>query len=266
MILLFLCMVYIYECVYMCFLYLCIVLCNRAAWKNNVTEWFTLYKMNIFDEKYRPSFQIFQSICATPNFKSWIRPRHSRTTPTHHPYKWAKGRLFKVYFLVTPIWSTSITLSHVHRCMTWTSSALQKQSEDNVIALRWHHNGHDGVSNHQPCDCLLSRLLNSRSKKTSKLRVTGLCAGNSPATGEFPAQMASNAENVSIWWRHHSGCCPQLAEAPTAGPHPLTSSLTTFPFCLLFDKAEMCNTHLWTKGLPQPCTPSTQRQVWSIWR
>ena len=24
-----------------------------------------------------------------------------------------------------------------------------------------------------------------------------------PGTGEFPAQMASNAENVSIWWRHH---------------------------------------------------------------
>ena len=22
-------------------------------------------------------------------------------------------------------------------------------------------------------------------------------------TGEFPAQRASNAENVSIWWRHH---------------------------------------------------------------
>ena len=21
--------------------------------------------------------------------------------------------------------------------------------------------------------------------------------------GEFPAQMASNAENISIWWRHH---------------------------------------------------------------
>ena len=34
--------------------------------------------------------------------------------------------------------------------------------------------------------------------KTSKFCVTGLCAGNSPATGEFPAQMASNAENVSI--------------------------------------------------------------------
>ena len=23
-------------------------------------------------------------------------------------------------------------------------------------------------------------------------------------TGEFPAQMASNAENVSSWWRHHA--------------------------------------------------------------
>ena len=41
------------------------------------------------------------------------------------------------------------------------------------------------------------------SKKTSKLRVTGLCRGKSPVTGEFPAQRASNAENVSIWWRHH---------------------------------------------------------------
>ena len=39
--------------------------------------------------------------------------------------------------------------------------------------------------------------------KSPKLRVKGLCAGNSPVTGEFPAQKASNAENVSISWRHH---------------------------------------------------------------
>ena len=44
-----------------------------------------------------------------------------------------------------------------------------------------------------------------KSKKIAKLRVTGLCVGNSPLTGEFPAQMASNVENVSIWWRHHDG-------------------------------------------------------------
>ena len=36
-----------------------------------------------------------------------------------------------------------------------------------------------------------------------QFRVTGHCAGNSPLTGEFPAQRASNTENVSIWWRHH---------------------------------------------------------------
>ena len=72
------------------------------------------------------------------------------------------------------------------------------------MPLRWRHTGRDSVSNHQPHDCLLNRLFRSRSRKTSKLRVTGLCMGNSPGTGEFPAQMASNAENVSIWWRHHA--------------------------------------------------------------
>ena len=72
-----------------------------------------------------------------------------------------------------------------------------------LSALQWCHNELDGVSNHQPQDCLLNRLFTRRSKKTSKLRVTGLCVGNSPGTGEFPTQMASNAENVSIWWHHH---------------------------------------------------------------
>ena len=61
-------------------------------------------------------------------------------------------------------------------------------------ALQWRHNGHDNVSNHQPHDCLFNRLSRRRSKKTSKLRVTGLCAGNSPGTGEFPDQMASYAK------------------------------------------------------------------------
>ena len=69
--------------------------------------------------------------------------------------------------------------------------------------LRWCHNACNGVSNQQPHDCLLNRLFSRRSKETSKLRVTGLCVGNSPGAGEFPAQMASNAENVSIWWRRH---------------------------------------------------------------
>ena len=52
--------------------------------------------------------------------------------------------------------------------------------------LRWRHNGCDCVWNHQPHDCLLNRLFRRRSKKISKLRVTGLCAGNSPGPENSP--------------------------------------------------------------------------------
>ena len=77
-------------------------------------------------------------------------------------------------------------------------------AESVSMPLQWRYYGLDGVSNHQPHDCLLNRLFRRRSKKTLKLRVIGLCVGNSPRTCEFPALMASNAEKVSIWWRHHA--------------------------------------------------------------
>ena len=54
------------------------------------------------------------------------------------------------------------------------------------ISLQWRQNDHDGVSNHQPHGCLLNRLFRRRSTKTSKLRVTGLCAGNSPGPVNSP--------------------------------------------------------------------------------
>ena len=86
------------------------------------------------------------------------------------------------------------------RCMEMSVAKLRPFCRP---PLQWRHNERDGVSNHQPHDCLLKRLFRRRSKTTSKVRVTGLCAGNSPGTSEVPAQMASYAENVSIWWRHH---------------------------------------------------------------
>ena len=49
-------------------------------------------------------------------------------------------------------------------------------------------------------------IVHSGAKKNIKPRVTGLCVGNSPVTGEFPPQMASNVENTYIWWRHHEIC------------------------------------------------------------
>ena len=41
-------------------------------------------------------------------------------------------------------------------------------------------------------------------RKHQSSALIGLCAGNSPVTGEIPAQTASNAENVSIWWCDHA--------------------------------------------------------------
>ena len=73
-------------------------------------------------------------------------------------------------------------------------------------------------------------LFRRKSKKTSKLRLTGLCAGNSPGTGEFPAQMASNEENVSIWWRHHEA-------TPRQGQSDWASQLYACSMCghLMFE-------------------------------
>ena len=68
--------------------------------------------------------------------------------------------------------------------------------------LQWRHYERSGVSNPRRFDCLLNHLFGCKSKKTSKLCVTGLCEGNPPVTGVFPSQRASDAENVSIWWRH----------------------------------------------------------------
>ena len=52
--------------------------------------------------------------------------------------------------------------------------------------LHWRHNDHDGVSNPQPHGCLLNRLFGPDHKKTSKLCVTGLCAGKSPGLVNSP--------------------------------------------------------------------------------
>ena len=76
-------------------------------------------------------------------------------------------------------------------------------------SLEWRHNG---VSNHGRLDCLLNRLFSCRSKQTWKLCVTGLCEGNPPVTGGFPSHRASNAENISTWWRHHVFFCTHFVD------------------------------------------------------
>ena len=70
----------------------------------------------------------------------------------------------------------------------WAETAWMNRSNVNRVdePLRWRHNGRDVVPNHQPHGCLLNRSFRRRSKKTSKLRVTGLCVGNSPGPVNSP--------------------------------------------------------------------------------
>ena len=110
-------------------------------------------------------------------------------------------------------WLSALTLSYA---ALLGRSAFMEQPTSLEISLPWRHNERDGVSNYQPHDCLLNRLFRRRSKKTSKLRVTGLCEfrrrskktsnlrvtglcdGNSPVTGEYPAQRAVTRKMFSF--------------------------------------------------------------------
>ena len=53
-----------------------------------------------------------------------------------------------------------------------------------MTSLQLRHNERDGVSNHRRIHCLLNCWFRHRSNKISKLRVTGLCVGKSPVTGD----------------------------------------------------------------------------------
>ena len=112
-----------------------------------------------------------------------------------------------IYALIYPSMSSiirfkSLSYNQISGDIHFSHSATMMQSHAS-FSLQWRHNERDGVSNHRRLYCLLNCWFRRRSNKTSKFRVTGLCAGDSPVTGEFPAQKASYAENVSIWWRHH---------------------------------------------------------------
>ena len=70
-------------------------------------------------------------------------------------------------------------------------------------SLQWRHNGHDSVPK-TPASRLLTQLfIQTQIEGNIKAPRHWPLWGNSPGTGEFRAQMASYAENVSIWLRRH---------------------------------------------------------------
>ena len=139
-----------------------------------------------------------ESLAASEHSLSHRTARTQKHTKTH-TVKYQKCALSTAVVPLLQCWSK------VKICLQWTQVSRVLLVVNRLVSLRWRHNERDGVSNHQPHGCLLKRLFRRRSKRTSKLLVTGLCEGNSPVAGEFPTQRASNAENVSIWWRHHVG-------------------------------------------------------------
>ena len=98
------------------------------------------------------------------------------------------------WWFETPSWSL---------CHCNVSLPLIPAIDTKVLTLQRRHIERYSVSNHRRLDWLLKHYSMRRPKKISNLRATGLCEGNPPVTGVFPSQRESNAENVSIWWRHH---------------------------------------------------------------
>ena len=96
-----------------------------------------------------------------------------------------------------------------------------------MLSLQWHHNERNRISNHWRLHCLLKCWFRYKSKKTSKLHITGLCAVNLLVTGEFLAQKASNAENIFIWWRHHDEISQHIQPQECLCCVPVCSNLCT---------------------------------------
>ena len=98
------------------------------------------------------------------------------------------------------IWSSQEQFCSFHSwaVQIWRGTA---QSTPLQVIILFHYN--DIIMSTIASQNLLNRLFRRRSKETPKLRTTGLCAENSPVTGEFPADRASNAETVSVRWRLH---------------------------------------------------------------
>ena len=132
-----------------------------------------------------------------------------------HILNWVKNFKIVVPDLFTNIYLVESFVRIIEFCVYWQTGSTRVWIVWSVInspnssslttkmfRLHWRHNDHDGVSNHQPHGCFLNRLFRQIKENTKAPRRWPLC-GEFTGTAEFPAQRASYAENVSIWWRHH---------------------------------------------------------------
>ena len=211
---------------------------------------------------------------------AWRTPLAHDLLQLHTDCKLIVGLIMKV---CETFHSTSSTSDEIHIFFNqqfWLNREYESGNQVHVVKMDFiHYNDvimRAMVPNHQPHDCLLNRLFRCRSKKTSKLRVTGLCAGNSPATGEFPAQKSSSTENGSIWWHHHvcesSSATESIISASTTSScsrHNLTQVSRTFPYIVVIMLYKLISTDkTWTRITMtywKTCTTSDARLIPLTW-
>ena len=99
-----------------------------------------------------------------------------------YPWKWMKFRCKNCL-------NISITIRWLHNSVRPSAA----------YTLQWLHNGR----NSPPLFTQPEPFIQTQIKENIKAPRHWPMCGNSLVTSEFPAQMASYAENVSIWWRHH---------------------------------------------------------------
>ena len=161
-------------------------------------QWGSNYFLDIFDlimNVHSATTFILSKLPSTTEIHiTWYPGWH-----TVHSRNYAHGSRF-VVLCFGSILPMSCYCSKAGGAKIWVNESRQsiKICGHNLNTLQWRHNERDCVLDHQPHNCLLNRLLRCRSKKTSKLHVTGVTV-----IGELPAQKVSNGENVSTEWRHH---------------------------------------------------------------
>ena len=119
----------------------------------------------------------------------WLFVWEIHWTPAVYTHKGPFMRSFDVFSLLRaedaveqtdefPVVRDSLILIWRRSARDW-NTIFTTFWKNGLLTLHWRHNDYDGVSNHQSHGCLLNRLFRRRPKKTPKLRVTGLCVGNS---------------------------------------------------------------------------------------
>ena len=134
--------------------------------------------MSLYILMYRHHFGVWNSFLS----KCRIYSVKFSTKITNEKYR----QTTLVFNQRTELSITQLIMNTISNFTFFVLKMFRMYCDKGVFSLQWHHNDHGGVWNQQPRGCLLNCLFRCRWKKTPKLRVTGLCEGNSPGPVNSP--------------------------------------------------------------------------------